>query len=191
MLPGRPNAASPYAIDAVDGTTVAWVRAKAKQTRERALALVSELDDAQLGWRPSPGAHSMAWTLWHMARADDNFQAGVMERPLVWAEGDFAARWGYPERGAGTGMDDADAASLPQPSKSDLLAYVRRAFEAADEAVDLIDEARSPDVHHSPFMGGRSTYGETLVVSVTHDNRHLGELEYIKGLLGMRGSATT
>jgi len=39
-------------------------------------------------------------------------------------------------------------------------------------------------------MGGRTTYGETLLVSVTHDNRHLGEMEYIKGLLGLRGTAT-
>ncbi len=167
------------------------VRARGKQTRERALRLVEDLDDAQLGWRPSPEAHNIAWTLWHMARADDNFQAGVTTRPLVWSEGDFAARWGYPERGAGTGMDDAQAASLPRPSKTDLLDYVRRAFAAADDAVDMIDERRAPEMHDSPFMGGRSTYGDALVVSVTHDNRHLGEIEYIKGLLGLRGSATS
>ena len=170
---------------------IEWVRAKGKQTRERALKIVDDLEDAQLGWRPSPGAHNIAWTLWHMARADDHFQAGVTRRPHVWSEGSFAVKWGYPERGAGTGMDDAQAASLPQPSKAELLDYVRRAFAAADDAVDAIDERRLPELHDSPFMGGAATYGETLIVSVTHDNRHLGEIEYIKGLLGLRGSATT
>lgn len=174
----------------MSATVIEWVRAKGKQTRERALKLVDDLDDAQLGWRPSPGAHSIAWTLWHMARAEDNFQSGVRGRPLMWSEGGYGGRWGYPERGAGTGMDDTQAASLPQPSKAELLDYVRRAFAAADEAVDQIDDGRSADTHESPFMGGRTTYGETLLVSVTHDNRHLDEMEYIKGLLGLRGTAT-
>ena len=167
------------------------VRIKAKQTRERALKLVEDLDDAKLGWRPAPDAHSIAWTLWHMARADDNFQAGVMRGPLVWSDGSYAARWNYPERGVGTGMDDVQAASLPQPSKTDLLEYVRRAFAAADDAVDRIEERSLSEMHDSPFMGGPASYGEALLVSITHDNRHLGELEYIKGLLGLRGSVTS
>ena len=153
------------------------IRAKGKETRARALRLIDDLDDAQLGWRPSPSAHSIAWTLWHMARADDNFQAGVLSRPPVWSEGGYAARWNYPERGAGTGMDDAKAVSLPQPSKTDLIDYVRRAFTSADEAVDRIEERRLHETHDSPFIGGPASYAEALLVSITHDNRHLGELE--------------
>ncbi len=39
-------------------------------------------------------------------------------------------------------------------------------------------------------MGGESTYGDVILTSVTHDNRHLGEMEYIKGLMGRKGTVT-
>jgi hypothetical protein len=40
-------------------------------------------------------------------------------------------------------------------------------------------------------MSAESTRLDVLATSVVHDNRHLGEMEYIKGLQGMRGTATT
>ena len=40
------------------------------------------------------------------------------------------------------------------------------------------------------FFDDPAPVGRAFVTSIAHDNRHLGELEYVKGLLGLRGTAT-
>ena len=166
------------------------LRVRGRQTRERALVVVGDLSDEQLAWRPTPKSHSIAFTLWHTARAEDNFQNDVNRRGTIWSNGGFAEKWGYPETGVGTGWDDERAASLPMPGKERLLEYVRAVFAACDEAADSLDEPLLNEVRHSGFLGKDDIVGEILLGSMTHANRHLGEMEYIKGLLGLRGTAT-
>jgi hypothetical protein len=166
------------------------LRVRGRQTRERALVVVADLSDEQLSWRPRPTAHSIAYTLWHIARTEDNFQNDVNRRGTVWSTADFAAKWGYPEKGVGAGWADERAASLPMPGKSQLLEYVKAVFAACDEAADTLDETLLNEVRQSGFLGKEEVLGEVLLGSITHANRHLGEMEYIKGLLGLRGSST-
>jgi len=173
------------------GPFIERLRIRGRQTRERALVVVADLSDAQLSWRPAPKAHSIAYTLWHLARTEDNFQNDVNGGGTIWASGGFAARWGYPEKGVGVGWEDERAAALPMPGKEKLLEYVRAAFAAADRAADSLDEQKLNETRHSSFLDADAILGEVLLGSVTHGNRHLGEMEYIKGLQGMRGSATT
>ena len=166
------------------------LRAKSVQARTQMLTVIAELSDEQLGWRPSPKAHSIGFTLWHTARADDNVQADLTGGPLLWESGGYAARWGHPERGVGTGWDDDRAAALPLPPKRELIEYVTRVFAAVDLGTGTVDDARFELPIQSRFRGTDSTYGEVMLVCLSHDNRHLGEMEYIKGLLGLRGTAT-
>jgi hypothetical protein len=154
------------------------------------MVVVNDLNDDQLSWRPSPLAHNIAFTLWHIARSEDNMQNDVNQRGTVWANGGFAAKWGYPEKGVGTNWDDERAASLRMPGKSRLLEYVTAVFAACDEAADKLDEALLNETRKSGFLGGDAIVGEVLLGSITHANRHLGEMEYIKGLQGLRGTAT-
>jgi hypothetical protein len=166
------------------------LRAKCRQGHERILAVAEPLSQEQLGWRPSGTAHSIGFALWHTARADDNVQADLTGGELEWVSGRWAARWGHPERGVGTVWDDARAAALPLPPKDELFEYARRVFAAVDAAADGIDDERLSLAVTSRFIGGPSSAGDVLATCVVHDNRHLGEMEYIKGLLGLRGSAT-
>jgi len=154
------------------------------------MVVVGDLTDEQLAWRPTPVAHSIAFTLWHMARTEDNFQNDVNQRGTVWGTGGFAARWGYPEKGVGTGWDDERAASLTMPGKDRLLEYVRAVFAACDEAADTLDDTLLSETRHSGFLGSDAIVGEVLLGSITHGNRCLGEMEYIKGLQGLHGTAT-
>jgi uncharacterized damage-inducible protein DinB len=167
------------------------IRAKSRQARARILAVVRDLTDEQLAWRPSARAHSIGFTLWHTARADDNVQADLTGAELEWDGGEYAKRWSHPERGVGTGWDDERAASLPLPPKQELFDYVKRVFDRVDAAVDGVDDASFERAVRSRFMGAESMLGEIVVVCMSHDNRHLGEMEYIKGLLGLRGTATS
>ena len=170
---------------------LAVLRAKSRQLHERLLRVIEDLDDAQIAWRPTPAAHSMGFTLWHTARADDNVQADLGGGELLWTRGRYAARWGHPERGVGTGWDDERAAALPLPPKPQLIEYAREVFAAVDAAVDRLEADRFAKQIDSRFMSGPSTPGEIVLVCIGHGNRHLGEMEYIKGLQGLRGSVTT
>ena len=167
------------------------VRGRERVVHERLLAVSGDLTDEQLSWRPAPGAHSIGFTLWHCARSDDNVQMDLSGDPLIWEQGDRARRWGHPERGVGTGWDDERAAALPLPPRSELFEYARAVFDAVDRAAAALDEGRLAETIRSRFSGGKDALlGEVLIRSLDHDNRHLGEIEYIKGLLGLRGSAT-
>ena len=172
------------------GAVLAMLRAKSRQPRERLLKVVDDLGDAQLAWRPSPKAHNIGFTLWHTARSDDNVLVDLRGGELEWLSGGYPARFGHPEKGVGTGWDDERAAALPLPPKAELLAYVRTVFGALDAAVDGLDEERLATTVRSRFMGGDSTIGEVVFICMSHENRHLGEIEYIKGLQGLRGTAT-
>ncbi|HEY3107627.1 MAG TPA: DinB family protein [Chloroflexota bacterium] len=114
-------------------------------------------------------------------------------RQQLWRAEELAARWGLDAAELGEGetgmlMDEAAAARLPLPSADVLIDYARRAFAASQEAVDAIDEAQfaAPREDDEPSK----PVGETVVSHLVHNNRHLGEIECLRALLGLRGSAT-
>lgn len=166
----------------------AAVMLRSKLQRGWALKLVAELTDEQLVWRPSPSAHSIAWTLWHIARADDNFCRDLSGRS-IWREGGYRERWGLSSDRMNR-MEDADAAAMRMPAKDELLGYVRAVFEATDAALDAIEASRWTEEIDSGFVGRRTTIADLAVIVISHDGRHLGELEYIKGLQGIPGTVT-
>ena len=175
--------------------------AKRRSTRTHQLILkvAGDLDDARIAWRPGPRAHSIGWTLWHIARCADRFAAEVREtaRPArdIWLGEGLAEKWRLDAavlgtNGVGTGVDDEVAARVAPPKKDELLDYARRAFAALDALVASWSDDDLSREFDSFFTEGPTTIGEALFTCLSHENRHLGELEYIKGLQGVRGSAT-
>jgi hypothetical protein len=175
--------------------TLDLVKQRSKMTRELVLKVVADLSDEQLAWRPAPRAHSMGWTLWHIARCADKFAAELDGTPEIWVAEGLGAKWGLVDvllgsNGVGTGVDDETAATLRPPSTDLLIDYTRRSFAALDAVVGLFDAGAVARERSTFFFDGPAPIGRALVTSIAHDNRHLGELEYVKGLLGFRGSAT-
>lgn len=161
---------------------------RSKLLREWTLQVVGDLSDEQLRWRPSPTAHSIGWTLWHIARADDNFQRDLTGRS-IWKERGYRESWGLSSDKMNR-MEDEAAAAMRMPAKEKLLGYVREVFAETDRAVEEVDERRFGEEIESGFMGRRCAVGDAYLASLSHDGRHLGEIEYIKGLQGLPGTAT-
>jgi hypothetical protein len=92
-----------------------------------------------------------------------------------------------------TGMllSDEEAASLRLPSIVDVLSYARRVWEEVEAFVAGLGPTElSQPVNHVERTRGLAT-GQLIMTHIYgHDNRHMGEMEYIKGLLGLRGSVT-
>jgi hypothetical protein len=179
----------------VSGDALELARHRAKLVHDQILKVVEGLTDDQLAWRPMPRAHSMGWTLWHLARCADVIQASVEPKAQIWQDESLAHTWRLPAtlmgvNGLGTGVDDDLAASLDPPAKGALVDYARKAFSALDAIVDRLDEQLWCKEHTSVYFDGPATLGRSVIAGMTHDSRHLGEMEYIKGLMGLRGSVT-
>jgi uncharacterized damage-inducible protein DinB len=198
----------------MSATSSAAVIAAYLKTNARILKLVEPLSDEQLFWQPKPGAHSIAFILWHIARWADHLQAtipgmtSVLAKRLaagqqLWEKERLAERWGIDslrlgDEQTGTRMDNETAGELGLPPKQILLGYVRDALAAADRAVSAVDdqqfqELERPQSELEVIQQSRAasvTVGGAIMVHIMHNNRHLGEMEYILGLQGLFGSVT-
>jgi hypothetical protein len=176
-----------------------------QKTHRRLLEIVEDLSEAQIAWRPGSRAPSIDFHLWHMARWADRLQATLpamliapARRPdtayEIWEIDRLAERWGLPshELGygqTGMGISDEMSADLILPHKPILVEYARAAFAAADRAVELLEDhqlvQRGIDVY-----GQENSVGYVLLVHLSHASRHLGMIESLRGLHGLRGTAT-
>ena len=164
-----------------------------------------ELDEDQLRWRPRGYSTSIGFHLWHLARESDFLRAVILERtpqlvpefgePVeVWAKENLARRWGFPTvLGAtvGTGLSDEVASTLPIPPKDELMDYLKRSYADLEEFVRLLDE-RFPtfDGLEEDFKRKLQNIRLNLLVFISHDCRHLGMMEVLKGMQTGFGSAT-
>jgi hypothetical protein len=172
-----------------------------------ALALVDGLTDEQFRWRPAPGPQSIGWNLWHIAKWDDFMAEALVARTpslsyrgpaqQIWNSRHVADQWGW-ESGSlgfldgGTGLPDEDAAAMVLPAKKDVVAYATDAFKHLEEVVGELDDSLVPDVVPGPIIyppdEKQDTYGNNLLVWLNHCYEHLGTMEALKGMLGMRGA---
>ena len=162
------------------------------RTHRLVLETVVDLTDDQLRSHPNLTTPPIAFHLWHLARYADSLpdQIGA-EGGMLWQNEKLAEKWGFSPDAlgiyeSGTGTETGTPGNLPWPAKDKLLAYVSQAFEAADEAVATLDGAR---MEQAAKWGGRSV-SRAVMTNLEHDNRHLGMIECMRGVLGLSGSAT-
>ena len=172
-----------------------------------ALALVLELSEEQFRWRPISGPQSIGWNLWHIAKWDDFMAEALVARTpslshrgpahQIWNSRGVAGQWGW-QTGrlgvldGGTGLADDEAAALRLPAKQDVVTYAIDAFEHLEKVVAELDDSLLPEVVPGPIIyptdEKQDTYGNNLVVWMNHGYEHLGTMEAVKGMLGLRGA---
>jgi len=156
------------------------------RVREQIPDLVAGLDTDDLAWRPDPEANSIAWLVWHLTRIEDDHVSDVAGRQQSWTEDGWADRFGlpFPTAEHGYGMSAADVGRVRVGG--DLLAGYYDAVSArtadyvatvtADDLDRVVDERWDPPV----------TLGVRLVSVVDEVNAHLGQAQYVRGLLERR-----
>jgi DinB family protein len=184
-----------------------------RATQRDLLKAVEGLSEEQL--RDHPGhTNSIAFDLWHVGRWADHLGSILSEMtpdirrrvgvvPEIWTVERLIDAWGFPAGRLGhvdTGMTmpDETAAALQFPPKDVLLDYVRRSFGQAQRVVnDLLDSDLLQPAQivatRVPWLDSPSEYGTPLtwvLAYARHDARHLGMIEALKGVAGMRGTAT-
>jgi hypothetical protein len=157
------------------------------RVREQMPDLVAGLDDDQLAWRPDSEGNSIAWLVWHLTRIEDDHVADAAGTDQVWVAEGWAQRFGLPfdilEHGYSMSPGDVGKVRVG----ADLLAGYYDAVAARsaayvatlvpDDLDRIVDESWDPPV----------TLGARLVSVVNEVNAHLGQAQYVRGLLERRG----
>lgn len=100
--------------------------------------LTKGLTPEQVRGRPQPGVNPIAWSLWHVARAEDvAVNCFVADRPQVFDTGGWLERMKIARRDVGTGMTDAEVDALCAAIDLDALrAYWDEVTRATLEVVE-------------------------------------------------------
>jgi uncharacterized damage-inducible protein DinB len=145
---------------------------------------VRDLSPDQLIQAPAPGANTVGWLVWHLARVQDDHVAELLGAEQVWTQDRWPARFGLPDGTLDTGYGHTPerVAAVRPESGAALVAYYDAVHERtvgllqglSDTDLDrVVDEGWDPPV----------TLGVRLVSVANDDAQHAGQAAYLRGLL--------
>src|SRR5437763_7506907 len=170
------------------------VKQARRQAHLRLLALVADVTDEQLRWGPGPHAPGIGFHLFHTARWADYDRQIIGGGNQIWDRDNVPATWGLDltelgETATGMGLGDDASERLALPAKELLVTYARQTFVAFDTFLESLPQNALDEPTHPPD-GQQRPVRSVLLTHLSHDNRHLGMIEALRGVLGLKGSAT-
>lgn len=152
---------------------------------------VSTVGDEQFGKRSTPGANPVNFVYFHVLRhwdRDINVRIqGQDPSQDAWHRGGFSELTGYNpdgkgDIGTGYGYSQAEVDEVTT-DKAALLRYHQMLRQETDALLDSLDEESLRIERPSPSGSTLTTAGR-LQHLIAHTYLHIGDIEYIKGLVG-------
>lgn len=159
--------------------------------------LCRDLTPEQLHWQPENHDSTIMFALWHAIRAEDELVHGLIaRRPSVFATGGWAERLPVAKTGItpfGTGLDREGVAAI-RLDPGALLDYTAAVKDAVIAYVESLTDEQASEPIPLPFF--KEPYGfdslsriEALAFfCVGHTAEHLGEVQMLRGLMGLKGA---
>ncbi len=146
---------------------------------------VEDLRPDQLRESPAPGANTIGWLVWHLARVQDHHVAEILDVEQVWIDGDWAARFGHePDpSNIGYGHGHAEMASVRPDGPQSLIDYLAAVEGRTRELIGQLAPAdldRIVDRRWDPPV----SLGVRLVSIADDSLQHVGQACYLRGLFG-------
>ena len=153
------------------------------RVRDTLHSVVAGLGPEALNWRPEPDANSIAWLGWHLARVQDDHQAGISDGDQVWLTG-WSERFALPvePRSIGFGQTAAQAQSIVVDSGDLLTGYYDDVSQRTVQVISALTDAdydRIVDERWDPPV----TLAVRVVSMLNDVTQHVGQAAYLKGLL--------
>jgi hypothetical protein len=150
-----------------------------------------DLDDKQVNHVPAGGHENLAFCLWHYVRTEDNaIQFVIQHKPTVWIEGGWAEKFGLDSKSQGTGFTDEQAREFRIHGIADFRQYMLDVFARTEAYVKALTPEESERMITVKPLGEMSIMTAISGLCMTHGYRHLGEIEFAKGLVAPKGGAT-
>jgi uncharacterized damage-inducible protein DinB len=144
---------------------------------------VDGLTPVELYWQPTPNSNHIAWTVWHMARAEDYwYNTYIGQGEMVWTAEDFCTKLRLPAERGGAGDTAERVAEFPKLDMTDILEY----FDAVRvQSLKNLAEVTSSDLSQTRD-GARSeppTIAWVLAHVLIEEAEHFGQIAYLRGML--------
>jgi hypothetical protein len=145
--------------------------------------LTDGLTDESAFFRPTGGANSIAWLIWHSARQQDAQLCDIAGIEEVWTRDGWVDRFGLdlPRDDTGYGHSPDDVSKVR--ASADLLAgYYHGVHKASLEYIASVtpdDLSRIVDTRWNPPV----TASVRLVSIVDDAAQHLGQAAYVRGIV--------
>jgi hypothetical protein len=160
--------------------------------------LVRDLTADQLRWQPEQHDSTVVYALWHAYRAGDELIHGlVMRRPSVFATEGWASRLPVEQTGAtpfGNGLSREQIAAIDL-SIDEVCAYAKAVGASIVSYMQSISDDDAAVEVALPFFSkvypgyDRMSRLETIgVFAIGHVCEHLGEVQFLRGLMGLKGA---
>ncbi|WP_040786339.1 mycothiol transferase [Nocardia pneumoniae] len=154
-----------------------------ERIKETVHEAVDGLGEDDLVHRVDPGANSIAWLVWHLARVQDDHIADVAGIEQVWTAQGWYDRFGLPVDETATGYGDrpADVAAIRAPAEL-LTGYYDAVHEQTLRFVRELEDGdldRVVDTRWDPPV----TLGVRLVSVIADDLQHAGQAAFVRGVL--------
>ncbi len=160
--------------------------------------LLTDLTPEQLRWQPPEQDTSITFATWHAYRAADELCHGlVLGRSSVFTTEGWAERLPTTVSGAtpsGNGLSREQIGQLDFAAE-DLIAYARAVGESLREWLEQATNEELETPVSLPFFAATYPGYETMsrveavmFFAVGHTSEHLGEVQLVRGLMGLKGA---
>ncbi|MBI4596195.1 MAG: DinB family protein [Candidatus Tectomicrobia bacterium] len=170
-------------------STMEYFRSAAKGFHKDLTESIKDLSNEQLHFRPLEKGSHISFILWHNVRTEDlviNFL--LQKKTPVWNTEGWDKKFGLDPKAQGTGMTAEQAAAVRITDLPGFLQYMGNVFKATDAYLEGIKDEDLSQVSDYPMLGKRSLYQVIGGTVLSHGSSHLGEIWYVKGLQGLKGS---
>ncbi len=160
--------------------------------------LTNDLSPDQLRWQPEGHDTSILFAMWHTYRAADELVNGmVLQRQSVFAARGWAARLPVAETGVsrfGNGMTREQIGALDLDI-AELCTYAKEVGGSISAGLEVMSEEEASAEIALPFFAtvypgyDRMSKAEAIAFfAIGHTAEHLGEVQMVKGMLGLKGA---
>ncbi|MDA0366707.1 MAG: DinB family protein [Chloroflexi bacterium] len=143
----------------------------------------------QFNFRPAEGGVSAFFSLWHYVRTEDNIVNFVVQRKsTVWLDGGYDTHFALHRTGQGTGMTAAEAEAVRIADVARWAEYQARVWSGTTEYLATLDPAEfEPRRVTIRPVGEMSLWDGLWSMCLSHGYRHVGEIEFARGVQGLGG----
>ncbi len=150
---------------------------------------LKDLRPDQLTWRPANDANSISFLLWHVLRAWDSYYAMLFNGQEIYEAAGWPQKFGFDvsDKGfdgisIGTAFSPEDVA-LVKADSDVLVGYLDALFDHLQHFLQSATDEELGRPFIVPWWPNPSTVAGVLSHIMTHGMEHIGQAQYVLGLL--------
>jgi len=139
------------------------------------------LTQEEIAWTPAPHSNSLAFILWHVARAEDSWVNRIIKRGTdIYETEGWWERLGTAPQDAGTGWTEEQLRSWPTPKLEDLRGYARAVHKKTLSLLKSIAPDELLEIRQSSQPNKKAS--TILAHLITEIALHVGQIDYLRGV---------